>query len=79
MRVDLEEIRDELRRSLSEYILSSQDVGYCDECQLLRYDSDCGCYDCPYGLAADSCEFSPMSSLENNIDDILGTIVSHRP
>lgn len=75
----LDNARSEIYDMLMEYIASNDNVAFCDNCPELRYIEDCGCFDCPYGLDAMSCEFSPASQLEDDVDKIMRTIDACKP
>lgn len=76
---DTKRMREDIREWLEEYISQSENVGFCDNCPNLRYHRDIGCYDCPDGLAVDSCEYSPDDTIDELTDIIVSEILGALP
>lgn len=79
MRKRMQEVRDDLKEMLMDYIAASEAVGYCNTCPELRYVEDTGCYDCPYGLDCASCENDCSEDIDRVVDDIIRVIEANRP
>lgn len=79
MRAKAQDIRETLKDMIMEYIASSEEVGYCNECPELRYIEDAGCYDCPYGLDCTSCEYDCSADIDTVVDSILRVLEANRP
>lgn len=53
--------------------------GYCDRCDEMRYESDTGAWDCPYGGDIESCEHSPSEVMQQCIHEMACKIVEVMP
>lgn len=79
MRVSSQEVREELTEMITDYIATSEKLGYCNDCPELRYCDDTGCYDCPYGLDCTSCEYDCTADIDSVVDELMRVIEGRKP
>lgn len=64
---------------LMEYVCENENLGFCNNCPELRYVDDIGTYDCPYGLSADSCEYTPYQELDTFANKFVSVMADVMP
>ena len=72
-------IRDKIADYITNLICEDEDVGFCNSCPELKFCDDIGYYDCPHGLAVDSCEYFPQQEIDRLVDALVEMIEETRP
>lgn len=71
--------REKIYDMLMEFVSTDEEFGFCNSCPELRYEDDLGCWDCPNGLAVDSCEYSPTVEINALADKVIDVLENARP
>jgi len=70
---------EEILDAVMDIVCNSENIAYCQNCPLKYYEADINYEDCPYGMDIPSCEYSPYSQIEADVDKIMLSIEACRP